>query len=117
MVNNWQKIKLQDAATVTGDGNIIFIGNNSHLTIVVSGTSTSFSVSFKCALSKNVPSDQWVPLEGIRRDSMSYTSTASVMSTGYEVEVSKWAYFKAQITAIDNGNVTVTCNPVIDPNS
>ena len=114
MGNKWQSQTIQDAATTTGDGTIVQLGDANSLVVTVYGTSTSFSITFKTALTNSFDATQWSPIAGIRQDTQTYTSTASVLSTSYVFDVSKWGYFKAQITAISDGNVSVSYNTVMD---
>ena len=99
-------IKLHNAATVPGDGVIVVIPSDaSKLSVVVSGTSTSFTCKFMASHDGVV----YIPISGSKSsDITAYATSTATIGEGWEFDVSIYNYFKAPLGPIANGNVTAT---------
>jgi hypothetical protein len=98
---------LQDSQTVVSDGERIYIHDVDTLVVSVSGTATAFTVQFLASLDgKN-----YFPVTGSKlSDFTAFSTTTSTKDEAWEFDVSALAYFKAKITSVTGGNVTVVAN-------
>ena len=99
--NNHQYI--QNASTSIGTGEFIGVKNASTLIISVYGTAT-FTLLFQGALDDG----NYFTLSGIAlADQSTLASTTSTLSTAWEFDVSALSTFRANLTAISGGSITV----------
>jgi len=97
-------IKLHNAATATGFSKVIEVVNNDAIGVQVSGTSTSFTVKFY----GSIDGVEYGLIEASPMGAYS-TLTSSTTAKGlFEIDVPHIRYFKTEINAIGNGNLTVT---------
>jgi len=101
-VNNHQYI--QNASTSIGTGEFIPVKNASTLIISIYGTSTAFTLLFQAALDDG----SYFNIAGLKlADQSTLASTSSTMFEAWQFDVSNLSTFKANLTAISNGNITV----------
>lgn len=106
-----QYIIMHDAQTTVSEGKYIICNNSTSLIISLGGTSTSFSCSFYGSLDDKT----YFLYEGSKLgDSSILLNTTTTINEGFEFDVSGILYFKVKITAISNGNVTITGNAIND---
>lgn len=99
--------KIQDASTTTLTGNSISVHDAESLVISISGTSTSFTLAFMGSLD----GVNYFPVMGDKTSDYNTSSTTtSTLNEAWEFDVSALAKFRANITAIANGNVSVFAN-------
>ena len=107
-VNNHQYI--QNVSTSIGTGEFIPVKNTDKLTISVYGTATAFTLLFQGALDDG----NYFTLAGISlADQSTLASTTSTLSTAWEFDVSGLSTFKANLTAISGGSITVNTQIII----
>ena len=100
---------LHDATTTISDGEIINIKEAKELGLSISGTSTSFTVEFY----GSIDGVNYDLIEGSKMSS-SLPFITSTTSVGlFSIDIAALVYFKAKISAIANGNVSVTAHAII----
>jgi len=100
--NNHQYI--QNASTSIGTGEFIPVKNASTLIISISGTSTSFTLLFQGALDDG----NYFNIAGLKlADQSTLASSTSLIGEAWQFDVSALSTFKANLSAILNGNITV----------
>ena len=101
--------KLHDAQTQISDGEHVIVDNSSTLIVAIAGSSTSFQVSFTAS----IDGTNYFPISGNKMGDYSvFASSVTTIGDAYEFDVSALFFFKAKITAIGNGNITVVANAI-----
>jgi len=101
---------LQKASTAISDGISLSLVSASRASIMIFGTSTVFTVKFLVSLD----GINFVPIEGIKiGDSSAAANTTSTNSEGWNFpDVAAWSHLRTQISAIENGNVSILANAI-----
>ena len=98
--------KLHNAQTQVSVGEDIIVDNVSSLSLQIYGTSTSFTLEFEVSLD----GENFDDIMGDNKGDYSIYSASTTSKGCWEFDVSGWAYFRAKLTAIGNGNITVLAN-------
>lgn len=114
--SNVKDIVLQNAATATGDGSVYTVTTGKEsITLVASGTATSFTVQFQVQASDG----NWYLINGTnvgtggasgqvgQVGTNAQASSTTVFGQVYEIDLARWKSFKAAVTAVSGGNVSV----------
>ncbi|WP_425203602.1 hypothetical protein [Priestia megaterium] len=101
-------VTLQNAATAVGNGTEFPIESYSKLNIKATGTATSFTVVFEAAHADGV----YEPVMGIKMATFDMSNQMTTKNESYQLEVAGYATFRARVTAVVGGNVSVKGNAV-----
>ncbi|MEW5803901.1 MAG: hypothetical protein AB1847_17540 [bacterium] len=94
---------LHDSATVPGPGTDIDVTALSTLNLQITGTATSFSLAFLGA----VDGEPSIPISGINLKTFSLATVVNNLGEIWQVDVSSLKTFRAELTAVSGGSVTV----------
>jgi len=95
---------IQNIQSVTSTGEFINVKNADVLVISVFGTSTSFTLLFQGSLD----GINYFSIFGTKfTDPTVFSTTTSTIGEAWEFDVSALSTFKANLTTISNGNITV----------
>ena len=101
---------LQNRQTQISDGDYIVVNDMRTLSVQISGTSTNFKVDF-CA---SLDNETYCLYEGNQSKDMTLLNNSTTANGEmWEFDVSSVLYFKAKITSIAHGYVTI-CATAID---
>jgi hypothetical protein len=96
---------LQDAASATGNGTAIYMGGCDTFKITeISGTSTSRTVVFEVS---NTETGTYSAIQGVRLSDYSMASQTSNEDEIWQIDGLSGLWFRARISAVAGGNVTV----------
>ncbi|GBF77252.1 hypothetical protein PA598K_05788 [Paenibacillus sp. 598K] len=102
-------VTLQEAATAAGNGTSFDVGFYKTLTIEVWGTSTSRTVVYEV----QSISGAWYPIQGLRIQDYAMATQTTGTGEVWQFDVTGLAAFRARISAIAGGNVSVRGKAVI----
>jgi len=103
-------LDVHNISTTVQTGKVVLVNDCTDLCIQISGTSTSFTITFEASLD-GVNFDTF---EGYRIGDTTKTLITSTITKGlYEFDVTLIKAFRANLTAIANGNISVAANGVI----
>lgn len=101
--------KLQDASTISGNGQEISVFEAEAVVLGVTGTSTSFLLRFQ----ESLDGINFFDIEGFKRsDSLTSATTTSNLNESWEFDVSASSKFRTKLETISNGNVTVLAHSI-----
>ena len=99
-------ITLHDAQTQISGGNTIIVDDVDTLIIAISGSSTSFTLQFLASLLDD--GENYFPLSGNKMSDLStFATSTTAVNEAWQFDVTGLSYFKANLSAIGNGTVTV----------
>jgi hypothetical protein len=96
-------VTLQDAATAVGTGTTFTVGANKTITVDVYGTAVGGTVIFEASGAAGV----WYPIRGIRLSDYSMNTQTSSFGEVWSFDVVGVTSFRARISALTSGNVSV----------
>lgn len=102
-------ITFQDAITATGTGTTFVVNGNKTITLEISGTSTSRTIQFQAS----GPSGTFYPISGVNLSDMSVSSATTGTGALWQFDVTGVESFRANVTGIAGGNVTIKGKAVI----
>jgi hypothetical protein len=103
---NWS---FHSAATSTGNGEVFYPNKNDTLTIEITGTATSSTIIFE----GQGGSDTWYAIQGVKLSDFSMASQTTGKGELWQFDLSGIKAFRARISAISGGNISVTGRAVI----
>jgi hypothetical protein len=96
---------LQNAATATGNGTAIYMGAADTFKITeISGTSTSRTIVFEVS---NAENGTYSAVQGVRLSDLVMASQTSNNSEVWQIDGLAGLWFRARVSAVAGGNVTV----------
>lgn len=101
-------VTLQDVATVAGNGTVFQVGGKKNLTIEITGTSTSRTILFE----GSSVSGAFYPVQGIKLQDYAMATQTTGKDEVWLFDITGLVSFRAKISAVAGGNVTVKGNAV-----
>lgn len=98
-----QDVTLQSDAIAAGNGSEITVGGAETATLEISGTSTSRTILFEC----QSVGGAWYPIQGVRLSDLSMATQTTGKDEVWQFDITGLAAFRARITAIAGGNISV----------
>jgi hypothetical protein len=96
-------VELQDAASIIGNGNQFEVGSFKTITIEISGTSTSRTVIFE----GSSVSGTYYAIQGVRLSDLTTANQTTGTGELWQFDVTALSNFRARISSITGGNVTI----------
>ncbi|MFA1510084.1 hypothetical protein ACDN41_12710 [Priestia aryabhattai] len=101
-------VTLQNGATAIGDGTAFDVESYKTLTLEISGTATSHTLVFEGASA----SGTWYPVQGVRLSDYDMKSQITTKGEVWTFEVPGLVKFRARLSAVAGGNISVKGNAV-----
>ena len=101
----------QNAATTTGNGELLYISRADTVTLEITGTATSGTVIFEALM----PSGAYYPVIGTRLSDGAEASQSIALSELWDLNVKNYVAIRTRIHAIAGGNITVN-STLVDSN-
>lgn len=98
-----ENITLQSAATAAGNGTVFNVGTFKTLTLSITGTSTSRTIVFEVADTDG----NYTPIQGVKLNDFAMGTQTTGTGEKWTFEVTGVTTFRARVTAVAGGNVTV----------
>ena len=96
-------VTLQNNATANGNGTPFTVGSYKTLTVEVTGTSASRTVVFEAQST----SGAWYPIQGVKLQDFSMATQTTGNGEVWQFDITGLAAFRARVSAIAGGNVSV----------
>jgi hypothetical protein len=103
-----QNFLFQDAATTTGNGNLLYITKADLVTLEIYGTATSGTVIFEGLM----PSGVYYPVRGLRLSDYTIATQSVALGELWEIDASNFVAIRARISAVGGGYITVNSRVV-----
>lgn len=93
----------QDAATATGNGNLLYVNKGDVVTLEIYGTATSGTVLFEAKM----PSGAYYSIRGIRLSDYTIANQSIALGELWELNAENFVAIRARISAVNGGYISV----------
>jgi hypothetical protein len=107
-MTNIENFVFQNAATATGNGNLLRVNKGDIVTLEIYGTATSGTVLFEALM----PSGAYYSIRGIRLSDYTIANQSIALGELWELNAENFIAIRARISAISGGYISVTSKVV-----